>query len=574
MSRYLARFITFLNLNVYVNYAIMNLMPLLVTTALLYVPLAINVGSYEATPPLLLLGSLIAGSLGYAFDYLRRIMEITLPRVMTARRKAPPTIIPITDPLVIMEYNQWAKKLPSDDSSLVSNAINTVSKTGLLVLQSSLPQDKMELISKVLFGYARAKGGFIIKGDVNYIPSDVDWFVRTHEKSLLVFMPNNLNKKLVPKLMEYIKQSRANIILINIDDSLFSKLRKYGIEVITHSAVKVGEEKQSQVNNASVGSTEQPRPVMPNLAVNTSPPAGTSAGEDIKARDKSEQAIGKEIMVNNSITTKSTEESKPVTDLGGKEGSVIKLNNERAEEERKRKMEKGNENKREVAKAQSKGKPVTNVTLTLDPVDLINMSIKSKLIDYIDSSIRLRDMLSNLGLKYVSSILIIGPPKSGGKTALINHVAKHLGIQVIDYKDPSISVLDNAIIHVPSLEKAFSEDSNHIRRLMSIAKAKHFVVVIESSNPWSIDADFIKGNVDAIVPILPIDEDYIDTITQEKLKVSMKDREVIRGIIKSCPAVEAIEKVKLYLSGRDGSDVVCEDMFRKFQEFARSLSLK
>lgn len=240
--------------------------------------------------------------------------------------------------------------------------------------------------------------------------------------------------------------------------------------------------------------------------------------------------------------------------------------------------------KPQIRKEETKGKTVTekprvkgkgistNVVIALDPVDLISMNTKSKLIDYIDSSIRLRDMMSNLGLKYIVSVLVVGPPKSG-KTALINYVAKHLGVSIINYKDPSISIIDSAIIHVPNLEEVINTDLNHILKLLNIAKAKHLVIVFESNNPWLIDPGFIKKNIDAVIPVLPIHDEYVDEIIADKLKVGDKDREVIKGIIKSCPAVEAIEKIKLYLSSRDGTNVLCEDVFKKYQDFAQSFSV-
>ncbi|WP_054842257.1 hypothetical protein [Vulcanisaeta distributa] len=120
---------------------------------------------------------------------------------------------------------------------------------------------------------------------------------------------------------------------------------------------------------------------------------------------------------------------------------------------------------------------------------------------------------------------------------------------------------------------AINEDLNHILKLLSIARAKHLVVIFESSNPWSIDPEFIRKNVDAVIPISPIHDEYIDEVIEDKLRVSDKDREVIKGIIKSCPAIEAIEKIKLYLSSRDGASIICEDMFKKYQDFAQSFSV-
>jgi len=214
---------------------------------------------------------------------------------------------------------------------------------------------------------------------------------------------------------------------------------------------------------------------------------------------------------------------------------------------------------------------VREVTVALDPIDLINMSVKSKLIDYLDSSIRLRDMLANLGLRYMSTILVIGPPRSG-KTALINYVAKHLNLQIINYADPKAFIADNAIIHVPNLENALSENLDHIHNLVNNARAKHITVVFESSSPWLIDESFIRGNVDAVVTVLPPDDDYIDEIVNNKLGISGDDADIIKAIIKSCPAVEAIEKIRHYLSSHGALGVICSDSFSKYREFAKTLS--
>jgi len=564
IGRYLTRIVTQLALGQDIVQVIMNLAPLLLTVALLYIPgIIINSVNYEVTP-LIMLGSVIMGSLGYLTDKLPSIMRLWIVSLTTNRKKMP-IAIPIIDPLVITEYGYWAKKLPKEDQDIVSNIVNTVSKTGFVVLKARWSQDKIDITSKVLFGITRAKG-FIIKGDIDYIPEDVDWFVRTHEKSLLIIIPTgSINKRVVSKLIDYTRRVKANVVIVNTgNDAIINNLRRYGIETLDYEpeVVENVEQQTKQIeeinvsnnNNISNATTNAEATKVisekPEQKINVEPPP---IGNNVETKRVEEEVNSLEISKNTAVTKPINREIKPSTE----QPQTLPRKVQEATGKKKSRDDKGK-------------RTTGNVVVMLDPVDLINMSIKSKLIDYVDSSVRLRDMLANLGLKYVSSILIVGPPRSG-KTALINYVSKHLGVQIIDYKDPSISITDNAIIHVPNLEEAINENVDHVRKLINIAKAKHLVVIFESSNPWSLDQEFIKNIVDAVIPILPPTDDYIDEVIQNKLNINNKDAEIIKSIIKSCPAVEAIEKIGRYLSSKEG-DIICDDMFKKYQDYSRSLS--
>ncbi|MGC9178633.1 MAG: hypothetical protein ACP5GZ_00300 [Vulcanisaeta sp.] len=565
VSRYLSRLVMLQPLNNNVAQVIMNISPQLITTSLLYAPLVSNAWNYEATP-LFIVGSLIIGSLMYILDILQSNAKIRTP-LLHVRRKIS-SVIPITDPLMITEYSYWAKKLPKDDVDFVNTVINTLSKTGITALSASLSQDKMEIISKVLFGLTRTKG-FIIKGDVGELPDDVNWFIRTHEKSLLIIIPNEINKNLISKLIDYNKRTKLHTLIINSNYSALNRLRKYGIEIVNYTTAQGNETEHVQTKYINEEQNKQDNAVESNISV-------TSINNNVS------KEVAPQVNTNVTISTVNTNNvTKAISEDNVKESieSAISSPKESAtSEERPLELpkpqvtESKSETTRERPKAKSKNVS-SNMVITLDPVDLIDMNTRSKLIDYIDSSVRLRDMMDNLGLKYIVSILVIGPSRSG-KTALINHVAKHLNIPIIDYKDPSVSIVDNAIIHVPNLEKVINEDMNHILKLLNIAKSKHLVIVFESINPWSIDIDFIRKNIDVVIPILPVYEDYADEIVQSKLKVGGKDQEIIKGIIKSCPAVEAIDKIRLYLSSRDGTSIICEDTFKKYQDFAQSLAFK
>ena len=572
MGRYLPRLLMTRLTNAGLSQAVMNLMPQLITASILYVPLIIDAWNYYVTP-LIIVGALIIGLTTYSLDIVQSRLKLNAQLVLRARKR-PPIIIPVIDPLMITEYNHWVKKLPKDDADLVSTIVNTLSKTSVAALYVSLPQDRIEIIAKALFGLTRSKG-FIIKGDINDLTSDINWFIRTHEKSLLVLIPNEINKDLLLRLIDYSRHTKLYALIVNNSDSYaINKLRRYGIEVINYGISTVEnlgkeqdnyfEEVQSKQGNVTGGMINAGTSIN-NTAPTAEEPGINKVGINSWASTVNEFTQTKVIDVNN---VKSSEVS---VNLSLEQGEARKERSVEVPKPQVRKEKVKYETVNERPKARGKGINA-NVAVMLDPVDLISMNTKSKLIDYIDSSIRLRDMMSNLGLKYIVSILVVGPPRSG-KTMLINHVAKHLGVAIIDYKDPSISIVDNAIVHVPNLEEVISTDLNHVLKLLSIARAKHLVVVLESNNPWSIDPEFIKKNIDAVIPILPIHDEYIDEVIAEKLRVSNRDREVIKGIIKSCPAVEAIEKIRLYLSSRDGANIICEDVFKKYQDFAQSFSV-
>ncbi|WP_148678298.1 hypothetical protein [Vulcanisaeta distributa] len=570
ISRYLPRLTIIWPMSRDISQIIMNLVPQLITVSLLYIPLINDLWNYYITP-LLVVGSLIIGFSTYALDIAQSRLKVVTQSVLRTRKRSP-IVIPIIDPLMITEYGYWIKKLPKDYVDLANTIVNILSKTGVVALHASLPQDKVEIIAKALFGLTRAKG-FIIKGDINELTNDVNWFIRTHEKALLVLIPNEINKDMILSLIDYNKRMKLYALIINNgNNDVISKLRKYGIEVITYGETENTEINQKQTKN--VEETQLKQGNMTETVINTNALNNNPTPINEEPIQTSNAPINMEITTTPArvVNEKSVNRNNEVATNLQLEKGITK--EEKALEGPKpsiRKEKTKGETTRE--KPRARGKNVNaNVVITLDPVDLISMNTKSKLIDYIDSSIRLRDMMSNLGLKYITSILVVGPPKSG-KTALINYVAKHLGVAIIDYKDPSISIIDNAIVHVPNFEGAINEDLNHVLKLLNIARAKHLVIVFESSNPWSVDPDFIRKNVDAVIPILPIYDDYINEVIEGKLRVNDKDKEVIKGIIKSCPAVEAIEKIKLYLSSRDGTSIICEDTFRKYQDFAQSISV-
>ncbi|WP_054842258.1 hypothetical protein [Vulcanisaeta distributa] len=352
---------------------------------------------------------------------------------------------------MITEYGYWAKKLPKEDLDLTNTVVNTLSKTGVAALYASLPQDKAEIIAKVLFGLTRAKG-FIIKGDIDELASDVNWFIRTHEKALLVLIPNEINKGILSRLIDYNKRTKLYTLIINGNNNVISRLKKYGIEIISYGVTKDIEGKQEEtkyvekiqpmqgnaieeINNANIPPNNNLVPI--NEVINQ---AGTNALTSTEIATTPAKVVNEEgVDKNNGGALNNLSEGSAT-----KEEKTLEVPKPSIRRERR------SDTMKERPKVRSKVVN-TNVMIGIDPIDLISMNTRSKLIDYVDSSIRLRDMMSNLGLKYIVSILVIGPSKSG-KTALINYVAKHLGVAIIDYKDPSISIIDNAVIHVPTLK--------------------------------------------------------------------------------------------------------------------------
>ncbi len=248
ISRYLPRLTIIWPMSRDISQIIMNLVPQLITVSLLYIPLINDLWNYYITP-LLVVGSLIVGFSTYALDIAQSRLKVVTQSVLRTRRRSPPIVIPIIDPLMITEYSYWIKKLPKDDVDLANTVVNTLSKTGVAALHVSLPQDKVEIIAKALFGLTRAKG-FIIKGDINELTNDVNWFIRTHEKALLVLIPNEINKDMILRLIDYNKRMKLYALIINNgNNDVISKLRKYGIEVITYGETEDTEINQEQTKN-------------------------------------------------------------------------------------------------------------------------------------------------------------------------------------------------------------------------------------------------------------------------------------------------------------------------------------
>lgn len=248
ISRYLPRLTIIWPMSRDISQIIMNLVPQLITVSLLYIPLINDLWNYYITP-LLVVGSLIVGFSTYALDIAQSRLKVVTQSVLRTRRRSP-IVIPIIDPLMITEYGYWIKKLPKDDVDLVNAVVNILSKTGgVAALHVSLPQDKVEIIAKALFGLTRAKG-FIIKGDINELTNDVNWFIKTHEKALLVLIPNEINKDMILRLIDYNKRMKLYALIINNgSNDVISKLRKYGIEVITYGEMKNTEINQKQTKN-------------------------------------------------------------------------------------------------------------------------------------------------------------------------------------------------------------------------------------------------------------------------------------------------------------------------------------
>lgn len=254
IGKYLPRLSMNWSMNTEVHQAIMNILPQLITASLLYIPLIDGTWNYTITP-LIIVGSLIIGLGTYVLDIAQIRLGAGSQAIPRANKK-PPMIIPVTDASMIIEYSYWAKKLPKDDIDLVNTVANTLTKTGIVALNASLPQDKIEIIAKVLFGVIRAKG-FIIKGDFNELSDDINWFTRTNERSLLVLIPNEVSKDLITKLIEHNKQTKLYALIINGNSNALNRLRKYGIEVVNYSVPQGVESRQIQTKFIEEGKTEQ-----------------------------------------------------------------------------------------------------------------------------------------------------------------------------------------------------------------------------------------------------------------------------------------------------------------------------
>lgn len=242
ISRYLTRLLMTWHTNAILSQAIINLTPQLITASILYIPLIINTWNYYVTP-LVIVGAVIIGLATYALEIAQSRLKAGIQSMLSAR-KSPPIVIPVVDPITITEYSYWAKKLPKDDVDFANTIINTLSKTGVIALYASLPQDRVEIIAKVLFGLTRSKG-FIVKGDIDDLSNDINWFIRTHERSLLVLMPNEINKDLLLKLIDYNRHTKLYALIVNSDVNAINKLRKYGIEVVKYSTTEsIGREQR------------------------------------------------------------------------------------------------------------------------------------------------------------------------------------------------------------------------------------------------------------------------------------------------------------------------------------------
>ena len=560
VSRYLSSAVTRLTLNVDVSGVINNLLPQVLAIASLYI---LTIFGNLALSSLLLAGAVIAGVAGYALDKVLPYIESAgLPT--TEQKRASINVISVTNPLSIMEFSRKINELARDEHAVFNEIINALQQSRVIAIYTDAPQDRLASLINALFGALRIKG-FIIDGNIDDVPGDVDLYIRSHEKTMLILIPSSIGKPVLRRLRDYVDKGMLYAVVFTNNIGLVSKLRREGIPILSFIAKKPPSEAHP------VKSVNEEIP--PSIDVRPTTEVEGEMGGSIQAISRAQATVR--------VATEKPQLASQVKPPIKSESQQIPQQPKEQVTGKPQDSEKTTKTPTVSTVTKQQAKPqVSEVKLTktqqpinvaLDPIDLINASVKSKLIDYVDSSVRLRDMLTNLGLKYAITILIIGPPRSG-KTALINYVAKHLDLQVINYTDPGIAVIDNAVIHVPSLEKTLNENPDHVRKLINIARTKHVVAILESSDPWSIDESFIKGNIDAVVSILPPDDDYVNELVSDRLGIGGKDADVVKAIIKSCPAVEAIEKIKHYLSSHSALGVLCNDSFSKYREFAKALS--
>ncbi len=554
-SRYLSGAVTRLALNVDVLGIINNLLPQVLTIASLYV---LTILSNSALNPLFLAGAVVAGAAGYALDKALPYIESAGSSV-TGRKRVSMNIIPVTDPLGIVELSRKVDELAQDERVIFNEIINVLRQSRIIAVYTDAPLDRLAPLVNALFGVFRIKG-FIINGDVVDVPGDVDFYIRSHEKTMLVLIPSSMGEPVLRRLRYYAERGMVYVVIFVSNTGLVSKLGRRGIPILNLITVKT----QSQARTIETVSEEIPLSTNAHTAAEVKGEMGGSTQAMNGAQTAAVVVTGQSQLTGQVKPVESKNEQtpqQPKEQIIGKTQGLGKATE----------IPTVNVVAKKQVKPRSDAKPAEvkrSVNVALDPVDLIDTNIRAKLIDYVDSSVRLRDVLANLGLKYPTTILIIGPPRSG-KTALINYVAKHLNLQIINYTDPGIATIDNAVIHVPSLEKALKENPDHVRKLISIARTKHAVAIFESSDPWQIDGGFIEGNIDAVIPILPPDDDYVNEIVSNRLGISGKDADIVKAIIKSCPAVEAIEKIRHYLSSHSALGVLCSDPFSRYREFAK-----
>jgi SpoVK/Ycf46/Vps4 family AAA+-type ATPase len=161
-----------------------------------------------------------------------------------------------------------------------------------------------------------------------------------------------------------------------------------------------------------------------------------------------------------------------------------------------------------------------------DLLDLIDDSLKSRLVDYVDSSLRLRDMLTTLGLRPVNSILLIGP--SGvGKSLLVNYVAEQLGVALVSAESGSFP--PGSIVHIPNL--------NEYGDVPEVPQDS--VVIAESSSPWELGDDVV-GRFGKIIYVPPPSPRTIEEALGKRFRIDPELRRRIAEKLGNCRPAQVL----------------------------------
>ncbi|WP_069808017.1 hypothetical protein [Vulcanisaeta thermophila] len=507
------------NMKLVVNYVT----PELLTVALLYIPY--NPVSMVVSP-LMLIGSILMGLALYGTHVIEGVSTWTRPEGMGARA---PIVIPMLDHLMLMEYGGVFKKVvehSKEYGELMSKVIEVINNKGSAVVFINETPNKLELMGKSLLGASMSKG-FVVMGDIEQIPTEVLNYSLSHGAAL-VLIPNKLGKGVIKQVRDLSRARRFGIVILTNNEEVMRSTMRNNLVVLTQvkpSITIVSQTKAVEETVSKPMEAKQPQPVEEVKRKNLVTTSGATTPQGVEQPSA--------VIPKQPIVTTPRSKAKPKEHRG--------------------------------ARAR-----VQEVHVSIDPLDLVHESVKSKLINYVDSAVRLKDMMKELGIGTASVIMIVGPSKSG-KTALVNYVAKQLGLTVVGYDDPSITMMDNVIVHVPNLRELMDKAPNVLSRLVDIVRMKHMALLIECDDPWGIDSNVIKNLVDRVVVIEPADSEELREIIG-RLKLEGDYAKYALSILSTCPPVEAVEKLKQLLSGDQVS--ICVWNLEKYREFASSFRIE
>lgn len=204
------------------------------------------------------------------------------------------------------------------------------------------------------------------------------------------------------------------------------------------------------------------------------------------------------------------------------------------------------------------GEAWRNIEVGLDDIqELIDESIKSRLVDYVDSSLRLRDMLTSLGISPVNSILLVGP--SGvGKSALVRYVADRVGARLTTPDSPQ----RDTIVHIPNL--GVLDD-------YGILESPGYVIIAESNTPWELSGELL-GRFDRVIYVPP----PFPRIIEAALTRYVSDAGLRRSIAEKlggCGVVEVAKAIKYIAQGGSVDHINCTKLsVDKYLDFLRSVN--